>query len=349
MEIDSIVKSLKKQYSTISKASDIPVDQDFIDTDIAALNLILDGGLPFGYAVEFLGLSSSGKSLLIQQMIAKGQQQYDAIGVLLDREHAFFPKRGEQLGIDNNKLIVASPSDIPSVVDGFQFLINVISSIRSKDKNAYIVAGIDSLASFAKDVTLDKSDSGRRAKSVHEGMRALLPLLDTKVVLLVANQVTYKIGVMYGDPKTTTAGESMKYYCTIRIALEDRHKIIDPTSGEVIGNWIGIESIKTRLGPSFRTVYVPHYYKTGIPRLGGYARLLVDRGYLFPKNKSEFQKFAQSTVLYINGEDKEQYSEHSIEKCLEKHPELKFDSYPEFNRTGKEKVVDEEEEVENEG
>jgi RecA/RadA recombinase len=270
--------------------------------------------------------------LFIQQIIANAQKQFDAIGILIDRENAYTKQRGKQLGINNSNLIIVKPADIPTVTDAFMFIISTVEEIRSVDQDVHIVIGIDSISAFGKDVDLDKSDSGRKAKATHEGLRDVLKIMDTNVLLLVANQVTYKIGVNYGDPRTTTAGESMKYYSTVRFALEDLHKIIDPKKGnEVIGNWIGIETIKTRLGPSYRTCYLPHFYKTGIDYYGGYMRLLVDRGYLKPKNKEEFKKFKGKQVVL----DKEVYSEDDIQRLFEKHPELKFDTYPEYNSNEK--------------
>jgi RecA/RadA recombinase len=268
----------------------------------------------------------------------------------LDRENAYTPARGEQLGISNKDIIVVKPQDIPTITDAFNCIVDTITDVRKEDKDAYIVVGLDSISAFDKDTTLEKSDQGRKAKAAHEGMRKLLTFADPRTMFLVANQFTFKIGVMYGDPRTSTLGEAGKYYSNIRVALNAEKNITDPTANdEVIGNWIEAEVIKTRIGPCYRTVHFPHFYASGIDYYGGYARLLIDRGYLFPKNKTEFKAYKQKTVLYMNGEEKEQFSELKIEQFLEKHPELKFDSYPEFNRTGKEKVVDEEEEVENEG
>jgi hypothetical protein len=120
----------------------------------------------------------------------------------------------------------------------------------------------------------------------------------------------------------------MKYYSNLRFALEEKHKILDPKQGnEVIGNWLGIEAIKTRLGPCYRTCYIQHFYETGINYYSGYARLLAQRGYLKPKNKKEFASFKQVTLKY---EDKE-INENEIEKFLEKHPELLFVAYPKYN------------------
>ena len=117
----------------------------------------------------------------------------------------------------------------------------------------------------------------------------------------------------------------MKYYSTIRVALGDKRKIVDDTrNNEVIGSWIEVEAIKTRLGPCFRSCFVRHYYDTGIDYYSGYARLLVHRGYMTPKNKVEFDRFAQATLKYKDAT----VNENEIEAMLVKYPELKFDKYP---------------------
>ena len=325
MDLNKIAKKLKTHV-----ASDDDGKLEFASVGNLAFDLCLDGGILFGHVVEFIGLSKSGKSLFLQQIIAQAQEKYDAVGVLVDRENAYFPKRGEEMGVDNSKLLIAKPADTPTVLDAFQFIINSISEIRKEDKDIYIAVAIDSIASFGKDVALDKASPGRGAKSVHEGLRELLVHMDKRVMLLVANQITYKVGVNFGDPRTTTAGTSMTYYSTIRIALEDKKRIIDEKRGdEVVGNWIGVEVIKTRLGPCGRTIYLRHLYKTGIDYFSGYARLLVKRGYLSPKNKEEFKKFKQVTVKYKDRE----FSEHDAEKIITEHPELKFEEYPEYNES----------------
>lgn len=345
MDLKGIVNTLKKKYRNCDIASELKGPTDFLSTGNLAFDLILDGGVPFGYVMEFLGLSSSGKSMFIHKLIGDGQKKFNAVGILVDRENAYFPKRGEQLGIDNERLLRASPQDVSTVIEGFQFIADSVNLIRKNDLANYnsqgnkcesiydvpdeakthIVVGLDSIAAFDKDTSLDKSDSGRKAKASHEGLRNLTGILDNRMMFLVANQITYKVGVMWGDPRTSTSGESMKYYSTIRVSLEDRRKIIDSTrNNEVIGSWIGVEAVKTRLGPCFRSCYVRHYYDTGIDYYSGYARLLVHRGYLVPKNKSEFEKFAQSTLRYKDGT----VDENKIETMLGKYPELKFNSYP---------------------
>ena len=325
MDLSKIARKVKAHV-----ASDDDVELEYVSTGNLAFDLCLDGGTPYGYVIEFLGLSKSGKSLFLQQLIANAQKEHDAVAVMVDRENSYFPKRGEELGINNDKLILAKPKDTPTVLSAFQFIIDSIKAIREDDKNVHIIVGIDSIPAFGKDTTLDKGDSGRKAKSVHEGLREVLISIDKKVMLIICNQVTYRIGVLYGNPATSTSGESMKYYSHVRISLEDRKRIIDEKKGgEITGSWIGVEIIKTRLGPAYRTIYLRHLYKTGIDYFSGYVRLLVQRGYLTPKNKEEFKRFKQQTVKYG---DKE-LNEYDVEKIITEHPELKFEEYPEYNES----------------
>jgi recombination protein RecA len=331
-DLSKITKGIQKKYSSASLGSEEKEDIEFVSTGNLALDLCSEGGFPWGYVIEFAGFSSSGKSLLAHKAIANAMKDYDAVAILADRENAYTPQRGEQLGINNDKLILVKPKDIGTVTEGFQFLIDTIKDIRTEYPDIYIIAVVDSISSFAKPLALDKADMGKKAQQAHDGLRKIIELVDDKIMLLVANQKTYKAGVLYGDPTVTTCGESMKYYSTVRFALEDRKLILDPKQdNEAIGNWIGAEVIKTRLGPCHRACFFRHLYETGIDYYSGYARLLAHRGYLRPKNKKEFNKFEQSTLAYIddNGE-KMEVNEHRIEAFLEKIPQLKFEEYPPF-------------------
>ena len=327
-DLSQIAKALKKKYTSSRIAESEKDKLEYISTGNIAFDLISDGGIPFGFSTEFLGLSQSGKSLYIQQIIANAQSKYDAVGILADRENAYSKPMGEKLGINNSNLLVAKPADIPTPYDGFSFIIDSIKLVRQHFKDRYIVVGLDSVSAFSKDVDLAKSDSGRKAKAIHEGMRELLTFIDDKIAIVIANQVTYKISITWGDPKTSTAGESLKYYSTMRFSLEERRLIVDPAqNNEVVGAWLGIECMKTRLGPCHRACYLPVFYESGIDPYGGYARLLAHRGYLVPKNKSTFKSFNSVTLQYGD----ETVNEFRMESFLEKHPELLFESYPEFN------------------
>lgn len=329
--VSNIAKTLKKNYSGIKVMSEDDYEYEFVSTGNLAFDLISDGGIPFGVGTELIGLSQSGKSLISQYAIADAQKRYNAIGIIADRENAWTPKRCEQIGIDNGGLIKAFPQDIEMITDAFDFIITTIATIREDHKDQYIVAVIDSIGAFDKDVDLEKSDSGRRAKSVKDSYRKLFTYLDKKVMIIIINHFYYNVGQMFGNPLKESGGEGLKYFNTVRFALQDKKKIIEPKyNNEVIGNWIGVEILKTRLGPCFRKCYFPHFYETGIDYYGGYARLLMDRGYLKPKNKSEFERFKQNTLIYDKNGEKEHVNEFRIKEFLDNYPELLFDEYPPF-------------------
>ena len=322
-DLEQIVAKLKKRYGTLNVAGNKSDPVDYISTGNLALDLCLEGGIAFGYAASFEGLSGSGKSLLLQMMLADAQKKFDATGVWLDRENAWVNKRATELGIDTSKVIRVQPGDIPTIKHAEEFLMDILPSL---DKDSYKLIAIDSLSSFMKEG--DKADMGKNAQNIHNLFRKILPFLNDRTSLHIANQMTYKVGILFGDPLTTTGGEGPKYYTTYRLKLDDRKVITNAKwGGEIVGNWLKATVIKTRLGPNMRSVIFPFYYKEGIPYLGGYARFLASRGYLEPKNKTEFKSFKQSTLKY----NEETVNEFKVEEFLEKHPELLFKEFPIYN------------------
>ena len=320
-DLGKIVSKIKEDFGTAAVAGDVPDPQDYISTGNKAVDLMCGGrGIPFGYIVEWAGLSGSGKTLMLQQMLAIAQREYNAIGIWVDRENSFFNARAEELGINVEQMLIVKPSDVPTVQYAEKFLSTTFENIRNKYPEAFVFCCIDSLSAF--DSGQEGEEMGRKAKALHSLFRKLTSYLGPKMAMHFSNQVTFKPGIMFGDPRTTTGGEAPKYYSTFRIFLDDVKPI---TSGdEIIGNWIKVDLKKTRLGPADRKVYIPFYYREGISELGGYARMLVNRGILEAKNKTEFKAFKQSTVKY----DDIQYNEFRPEKFLDKHPELLLNTWP---------------------
>lgn len=345
MDISKLVEGMKKKYGCVSLAEDRPDPSEFVSMGNLAFDLIADGGIPFGHIAEFLGLSASGKSLFIYKTMAEAQHKYNAICALVDRENAYTNKRAIQLGIDPSNFVICPPADSILVSDGMGFLIDFVKTIREDEdkrrkaeekkkaedreeiESAHIVLAIDSVGAFDQDTDLEKSSTPRKAKELHAAFRKIIPLIDERVMLLFSNHKTYKVGIQFGDPSTSTGGEAPKYYSHERFALEDKKRIIDSSKGgETIGNWLGIEVIKTRLGPCHRTCYVKHLYETGIDYHSGYARLLADRGYLEPKNKTEFKAFRQKTLKY--GE--KEVNEDNMESFLTENPDMLFEHFPDY-------------------
>ncbi len=326
-KIKNVVKALKEKYGGIDLASNIDENLEMLSTGNLALDLALEGGLPWGHICEFAGLSASGKTLLLQQLLADAQKRYGAIGIWFDREKAYFKKRAEELGIDNDNVILVEPQNIITVKD-MEMLAREIIPKLPEDRYKFIA--IDSISAFSKEK--EKADMGKKAQSLHNFFRIILPMIDNKTVLHFSNQVTFKIGILYGNPETVTGGESPKYYSTYRLKLDNKKAIIDEKrGGEIVGNWIKATIIKTRLGPSYREIIFPFYYKGGIPYYGGLARLLAEKNIVKPKNKIEFKAFKSKMLLYGD----ERFSEFDVEKFLEKHPEIDITKYPEYKEEEK--------------
>jgi len=329
-DISRIVKSLQKDYGSLRLAGEDTEPSELISTGNKALDLILGGGIAWGFVTENIGLSGSGKTTLMQMLLANAQKEYDVIGIWLDREKAWYNERAEQLGIDTSKVIVVNPEDVPSVVEATQFLEKLLPKI---DKDSYKFIAIDSISAFDDPLAINKQDMGKKASQIHRFFRKIFKHMDNKTSINISNHITYKPGLMFGNPKTTSGGEAPRYYSNYRLEFNDIRDIIDNTKGdEKVGTWIKATVIKTRRGPNFRDVIFPHFYKSGIPRLGGYIRMLVDRNYIKPKNKELYKRFEETALLY----DGNKYDELDIENNIEDFPELNFDMYPEYNINNKE-------------
>jgi len=340
-DINKVVDKLKKTYGSLRIAGNEEDNREYISTGNLALDLALEGGIAWGYVSEMAGLSGSGKTTILQKMLANAQKKYNAWGIWIDREKAFHNERAEFLGVDLNKTIILDPVDIITVPNATQALDDILKTLP---RDEYKFIAIDSISAFADTAKIDKMDMGRKSQSLHRLFRTIIPYIDKKGSLNFSNHVTYKLDVLYGDKTTTTGGEGPKYYTSYRLRLDDRKIIVDNDKNkEVLGNWISAKVIKTRSGPALRDVVFPHYYKDGIPYYGGYVRLLADRNYVKPKNKQEFNSFKQTTVIY---KDK-QYSEADIENNIDKFSDLVFDHYPDWyeeetEETKKEKVDEKE-------
>ena len=262
-----LAKQIKKDYGSIHVAADREDPTEFISTGNKALDLSLSGGIAWGYAVEWSGFSTTGKTTLMQMMLADAQKRYGAYGIWVDRENSWFNKRAEQLGIDTSNVLVIKPWDIPTVTDAAAMLKNTLSKFP-KDKYKFVA--VDSISSFKKGGKIDKSDMGKKPQELHNLFREILSYCDERMSVHFSNHRTYKIGVLFGDNTTTTGGEGPKFYTTYRVQLEELRNILDPKRNkEDIGNWLKATVLKTRMGDGRRKVYFPHYFKTGIPYYGG--------------------------------------------------------------------------------
>lgn len=324
MDINQVAKSLKDKFKGIVVAGKEETSKEYISTGNLGLDLALEGGIAWGYVTEWAGLSGTCKSTMLQIMMANAQREYGAYGVVLDREKSWHKERLIQLGIDVDNVLIVPPQDIPQIHDATEFLELMLPKL---DKKAYIFVAVDSISAFDDPLKAKKQDMGKKAQQAHRLFRRTLPMVTKNMSLNFSNHITFKTGVVFGDPKTVTTGEAPKYYTSYRLELNEAKLIKDENKGgEDIGSWIKATVVKTRSGPNRRSVVFPHYYKDGIPYYGGYARFLVSRNYLQPKNVKEFEAFKQVMVKYGDTN----FSEFDIEEKLKKYPELLFTEWPEW-------------------
>jgi recombination protein RecA len=321
--LDEIVKEIKKQTDSdsITKGEDYADPADYVSTGNMALDWALGGdGFAFKFVIQLLGESRSGKTALMMETAGNAQDKYNAYVVWGDREGAFTRAFAEKLGMDMSKVILAEAYDLETPKEGFNFFKNSIRVIREKDPEAYIVICLDSLAAFSPGQ--EGEDMGKVAKQNHRGFREFLPYVDKKVMVLFANQITYKIGILFGNPKTSTGGTAPIYYSSYILEL-DPGKLIKDEGNRVVGQYIAAEVVKTRLGPAHRGVKIPFDYDSGFSWYGGFMRMLVHKGILTPTNKQKFKSGLPCD--YKHNDTDEKYHEDEVERLLKDHPKLAED------------------------
>ena len=323
ISLEKIVKEVKKELElkTLTIGSEYEDPTDFVSSGNLALDWCLDGkGFSFKHVVQLLGESKSGKTSLMLKTAGEAQKKYGAYVIWADREAAFVRSFAEKLGVDMSRLILAEAHDIPTPLELYKFFIHTHAAIRNEDPEAFIVLCLDSLAAFSS--TQKGEDMGRKAKQHHEGFRDVMPLMDKRTMLLFANHITYKVGIVFGKQTTSTGGTAPKYYSHYILEMGEGKPIQDKDD-VVIGQNIEAEVVKTRLGPCYRGCIIPFFYDSGFQWYGGFMRMLVAKGILRPSNKQEFK--AGKLTNYIHLDTDKKYHETEVEELLKDHPELEDD------------------------
>jgi RecA/RadA recombinase len=321
LSLDKVVKQVKKELElkTLTTGTAFEDPSEYCSTGNLALDWCLGGeGFAFRFVVQLLGKSKAGKTSLMMKTLGEAQKKYDnAYGIWADRESAFVRSCAEKLGVDMDRLILAEAADIRTPLDVYKFFETTYTALREADEDCYIVMCIDSLGAFSS--TQDGEDMGRKAKQHHEGFREMMALMDKKTLLLFANHVTFKVGIMFGKKETHTGGTAPEYYSSFILELEGG-KLIKDENDAVVGQMIEAEVVKTRLGPAHRGCLIPFLYEDGFTWYGGFMRMLVAQGVMVPTNKKEF-KSGRKTHYKHNETDKK-YHEDEVDLLLKDHPEL---------------------------
>lgn len=247
------------------------VDVELIPSGALSLDLALGGGYPKGRIIEIYGPESSGKTTLTLHAIAEVQRS-GGTAAFIDAEHALDPSYAKRLGVDTDNLLVSQPDN------GEQALEIAETLVRS---NAVDLVVIDSVAALVPQAEIDgdmgDSHMGLQARLMSQALRKLTGIINkSKTTVIFINQIRMKIGVMFGNPETTTGGNALKFYASVRIDIRRIGQI--KNGEEIIGNRTKVKIVKNKIAPPFRVAEFDIMYNEGISNTGDVLDLAVQHG-----------------------------------------------------------------------
>jgi recombination protein RecA len=308
--LETALLGIEKQFGKGSimrlgeRSADLNVE--VISTGSLGLDIALGvGGVPRGRIIEIYGPESSGKTTLSLHIIAEAQKM-GGIAAFIDAEHALDPKYAQNLGVDIENLLVSQPDT------GEQALEITESLVRS---GALSVIVIDSVAALVPKAEIegDMGDShmGLQARLMSQALRKLTGVINkSKTCVIFINQIRMKIGVMFGNPETTTGGNALKFYSTIRLDIRRTETI--KQGNDAIGNRVKVKVAKNKIAPPFKVTEIEIMFDKGISKEGEIIDLGTTMGFI-----------QKSGTWYSHGEERIGQGREGAKKYLFDNPSIR--------------------------
>ena len=309
--LEDALKCIEKAYGkgSVMRLGERPhVDVDVIPTGSISLDQALGvGGYPKGRIVEIYGPESSGKTTLALEAIAQAQLK-GGRAAFIDAEHAIDPEYASKLGVDIDELILSQP-------DSGEQALEICEMLASSGAIDIIV--VDSVAALVPQAELDgvMSDNqvGLQARLMSKGMRKIAGILNkTGTVVIFINQLREKVGVIYGNPETTTGGRALKFYASIRIDIRRAEAI--KSGSDIVGNSVKVKIVKNKVAPPFKSCTIDMIFGQGISKTGE----LLDLG-------EEYNLLKKSGNWYEIDGNKIGNGREASKTYLKEHPEVAKD------------------------
>ncbi len=307
-DLNAVLEEVRGKFGEgmLMKLGDVrKVDVEAIPTGSVSLDLALGiGGVPRGRIIEIYGPESSGKTTLALHIVANAQKK-GGTAAFIDAEHAMDPSYAAKIGVKINDLLISQPDA------GEQALDIVETLVRS---GAIDVIVVDSVAALVPQAEIEgemgDQHVGRQARLMSQALRKLTPIVaQSNATVIFINQIRMKIGVMFGNPETTTGGQALKFYSSVRIEVRRSAQI--KKGDEVVGNRVKVKIVKNKVAPPFRTAEFDIMYNEGIS-LSGDA---LDTGV-------KFEVIKKSGNSYSYGETKLGVGREKAKAFLRENPKI---------------------------